>query len=510
MPATFGSPAPTAALAITNLTKTFVGGRALNGVSFAIEAGEVHALLGENGSGKSTLIKVLSGYHKPDPGAEVLVNSAHLTFGVPHSSYEVGARFVHQDLGLIEDCSISDNLAFGPGFPTRVGTIREKTTRKRARLALEAMSLDLDPAMPIWRLSPAQKTGVAVARALIEDESAPVHLLVLDEPTARLPEHEVELLLAIVRRVRARGIGVLYVTHRLDEVFEIAQRATVLRDGVKVATEQVAGLTREKLLQQLLGAALEQAQRKSESDDRKGAPVLTVQGLASEALRDVNLDVHEHEIVGVAGITGSGRDALCATVFGARPHDAGTIQVNDQAITSRRPDLSMAAGVAYIPAERKLQGCFMDLTARENIGFTSLSTIWRFPTLRKGLEVLLAKQWFSKLGVRPSGGTEQPMATFSGGNQQKIIYGKWFQRQPSLYLLDEPTQGVDVGAKAELHQALFSAAEAGAAVLVSSSDVDELATICDRILVMRNGRIADVLVGERVSVHGITRAALDA
>ena len=508
MPATAGSPAPSAALDISNLTKTFVGGRALNGVGFSIARGEIHALLGENGSGKSTLIKVLSGYHKPDPGAEIQINGQSLAFGLPQASYSLGARFVHQDLGLIEDCSISDNLAFGPGFPTRLGTIREKNTRMRAREALEAMDLNIDPATLVWRLSPAQKTGVAVARALIEDSESPVHLLVLDEPTARLPEHEVELLLSIVRTVSARGIGVLYVTHRLDEVFQIAARATVLRDGEKVITEKVVGLTRENLLQQLLGAALEQAHRTSSVQSNTRPAVLNVTQLGSEVLRDVNISVRGHEIVGIAGITGSGREALCATVFGARPHDAGTISVNDKVLAVNRPDLAMSAGVAYIPAERKLQGCFMDLPADENIGFSSMKVLWRFPSIRKKVEVALAKKWFARFAVRPLTGISQPMATFSGGNQQKIIYGKWFQREPRLFLLDEPTQGVDVGAKAELHQALFAAAEDGAAVLVSSSDVDELVTLCDRIVVLRGGRVAAELEGSRISVHDITRAAL--
>ena len=225
-------------------------------------------------------------------------------------------------------------------------------------------------------------------------------------------------------------------------------------------------------------------------------------------LRDVNISVRGHEIVGIAGITGSGREALCATVFGARPHDAGTISVNDKVLAVNRPDLAMSAGVAYIPAERKLQGCFMDLPADENIGFSSMKMLWRFPSIRKKVEVALAKKWFARFAVRPLSGISQPMATFSGGNQQKIIYGKWFQREPRLFLLDEPTQGVDVGAKAELHQALFAAAEDGAAVLVSSSDVDELVTLCDRIVVLRGGRVAAELEGSRISVHDITRAAL--
>ena len=505
-PGTAGSPAP--ALQVSDLTKTFVGGRALDAVDLQVAAGQVHAPLGENGSGKSTLIKVLSGYHRPDPGGLVRIGGSELAFGSALASYETGARFVHQDLGLIESSSISDNLAFGPGFPTRWGTIRSRTARLRAVQALEQMELDVDPGAPVSALSPAQKTGVAVARALLSDDTSPVHLLVLDEPTARLPEGEVEHLLDIVRTVARRGIGVLYVTHRLDEVFQVAAWASVLRDGVKIASEPVAGLTRDALLQQLLGAALEKPHRLQPHEVRGGAPVLAVTGLASEALHDVSLEVRPGEVVGVAGITGSGRDALCATLFGARPRDRGQVCVHGAALPAGRPDVAMARGVAYVPAERKLQGCFLDLSARENVGIASLRSFWKLPYLRRKAELGATRRWFDRFGVRPQHGADLPMSSFSGGNQQKVVFGKWFQREPVLFLLDEPTQGVDVGAKAELHGALFDAARQGAAVLMSSSDVDELVTTCDRVVVLRAGRVVATLTGADINAHALSRAAL--
>lgn len=485
-----------------------MGGRALSEVDLQIGAGEVCALLGENGSGKSTLIKVLSGYHAPDPGATVTIGGRELEFSSPQSSYALGARFVHQDLGLVEESSIADNLAFGPGFPTRFGTVHERAVRDRARTALASMGLDVDPRLKVGRLSPAQKTGVAVARALLHDDAAPARLLVLDEPTARLPEGEVEQLLAIVRAVAASGIGVLYVTHRLDEVFDVAERAVVLRDGVRVVSEPVEGLTRELLLQQLFGETLEKAHRRAEQVPSSTPPVLQVRDLRSEVLRGVSLQVRPGEVVGVAGVTGSGREALCATVFGARVHDEGTVEVNGAELASHRPDLAISRGVAYVPAERKLSGCFVDLSAAENISVSSMRSVWRFPRLDRRAEKRIAQGWFERLGVRPAKAVEAPMSSFSGGNQQKIIYGKWFQQSPSLFLLDEPTQGVDVGAKAELHKALFRAAEDGAAVLVSSTDVDELVTISDRVVVLAGGRVVATLEGKDINVHELTRAAL--
>ena len=500
--------APPHALDVTGLTKTFVGGRALSEVDLQIAAGEVCALLGENGSGKSTLIKVLSGYHSPDPGAVVRVGGHELEFTSPTSSYALGARFVHQDLGLVEESSIADNLAFGPGFPTRFGTVVERKVRERAQEALGAMGLDVDPRLKVGRLSPAQKTGVAVARALLHDAASPARLLVLDEPTARLPEEEVEQLLAIVRTVAANGIGVLYVTHRLDEVFDVAERAVVLRDGVRVVSEPVEGLTRDTLLAQLFGETLEKAHRRADQPAAETPPVLRVTGLISEVLRGVSLEVHPGEIVGVAGVTGSGREALCATLFGSRVHDQGQVEVRGEVLPSHRPDLAISRGVAYVPAERKLSGCFLDLPATENISISSMRSVWSFPRLRRRTERQITGGWFERLGVRPAKAVDAPMSSFSGGNQQKIIYGKWFQQSPSLFLLDEPTQGVDVGAKAELHKALFSAAEDGAAVLVSSTDVDELVTISDRVVVLLRGRVVATLEGQDINVHELTRAAL--
>ena len=502
------------------LTKTFAGGRALDDVDFAIVAGEIHALLGENGSGKSTLIKVVSGFHRPDPGATVLIGGQPLAFGSPLASYELGARFVHQDLGLVEASSISDNLAFGPGFPTTFGTILARRAHARAARALEQVEIDIDPDALISSLSPAQKTGVAVARALQGEGSASVRLLVLDEPTARLPEHEVVHLLALVRSVARRGIGVLYVTHRLDEVFEIADHATTLRDGRRVASKPVPGLTRHDLLHDLFGASLEHPLRMSSAAGQSpligaggaaaamNGAVLSVDGLCSEALREVTFAIEAGEVVGVAGITGSGRDALCSTLFGARGRDAGEVRVNGQQLRRARPAEAMARGVAYVPAERKLQGAFMDLTARENISISNLQKLWRWPRLRRRQEGQEARRWFDRFSIRPNGAVEQLLSTFSGGNQQKVVFGKWFQRQPVLFLLDEPTQGVDVSAKAELHAALFEAARSGAGVLISSSDVEELATTCDRVLVLRSGRIVAELRGAEVSPHAMSRAAL--
>ena len=495
------------ALEVRALSKTFAGGRALDGVDLDLAAGEIRALLGGNGSGKSTLIKVLSGYHHPDPGCSILLGGEPLQTGEPSSSLHLGARFVHQDLGLVESSSVLDNLAVGAGFPTRFGTIRTRDARRRARAALAQVELDLDPEQLVDTLTPAQKTGVAVARALQSNGGSAARLLVLDEPTARLPDQEVERLLALVRAVARSGIAVLYVTHRLDEVFDLADNATVLRDGVKVFEGPVAGLTRDDLLHHLFGSALETADAIA-AVEHTTEPLLNVHDLCSEALAHVSFDVHPGEIVGVAGITGSGREALCATLFGARPRDRGEVRINGKIVVGGRPDLAIASGTAYVPAERKIDGAFLDLTARENITIGDLRSFWRAPTLRRRTEAVAARKWFNQLEIHPDDGAERLMSTFSGGNQQKVVFGKWFQKGPSVFLLDEPTQGVDVGAKAELHRCLSDAARAGAAVLMSSSDSEELTATCSRVIVLRNGSIVAELLGSDINPHLIARASL--
>lgn len=495
------------ALDVRALSKTFVGGRALNEVSLRLSPGEIHALLGENGSGKSTLIKVLSGYHRPDPGAEIQIGGQDLHLGDSSSSFRLGARFVHQDLGLVETSSILDNLAVVVGFPTRFGTIHRSQARRRALKALAEVELEIEPETLVSALSPAQKTSVAVARALQPVGDGIARLLVLDEPTARLPEQEVERLLALVRNVASKGIAVLYVTHRLDEVFDIAENATVLRDGKKVFEGTVASLTRESLLQHLFGTALEKGGAAVVVAPTTN-PILSVRGLGSESLCNVSFDVHPGEIVGVAGITGSGRDALCATLFGARPRDSGEVRVKGQLVPAGRPTAAMELGAAYVPAERKIQGAFLDLTARENVSIGDLKSFWRLPILRRSSEMLAAKSWFDRFEIRPSTGIERTVSTFSGGNQQKIVFGKWFQRQPTLFMLDEPTQGVDVGAKGELHRCLADAARQGAAILMSSSDTDELTSTCSRVIVLRGGSVVAELVGSDITPHAVARASL--
>jgi ribose transport system ATP-binding protein len=500
------------ALAVEGLSKTFTRTRALADVSLEIDSGEVHALLGQNGSGKSTLIKVLSGYHEPDPGGAVRILGEDLDWGSPVQSYRLGCRFVQQDLGLVPSLSVIDNLAIGAGFPTRLGTVRPRASLEQAREDLARLDLDVDPRALVSSLSAAERTGVAVARALRPDPDFPARLLVLDEPTATLPVDEVDRLLQMVERMAAAGVAVLYVTHHLGEVFRVADRVSVFRNGAVVGAGAVEEFDHDRLVHLLAGEELlavesEGRRQRAERAQLQGQEVvLEVDDLRSATLDGVSFAVHAVEIVGIAGLTGSGRDAVLGTVFGSTKRDAGEVRLQGEPLRAGRPDLAIGRGVAYLAPDRKISGGIMTLSARENMSLPRLKPFWRGGVLRGRPEKEQTRSWFDRLSVRPAGACDEPLGIFSGGNQQKVLFGKWLSQAPAVFLLDEPTQGVDVGAKADLHRELETAALDGAAVVISSSDLEELAGLCDRVLVILEGRIATELRGAQLTEGQITRS----
>jgi ribose transport system ATP-binding protein len=497
-------------LAIAGVTKVFGPTVALKPFDLEVAQGEIHALVGENGSGKSTFIKLLAGYHQPDTG-EAFVEGQPLKLGSAASAYELGVRFVHQDLGLIGDLSVEDNLHLTQGFPTRLGTLRVKTMKARSREAIERLNLSVRPGTKVETLSPAQRTGVAVARALQHDSAAPTRLIVMDEPTATLPQGEVGRLLEIVKDVAAAGVAVIFVTHRLDELVGFADRLTVLRDGVRQATGPMKDITRREIVHLMVGAEFEEAHAEAQIlESVEHVPVLRVSHLDSPPLRNVRLTVASGEIVGIAGLTGSGRETLLSAIFGGVPRDGGEVLVGGASLPPRRPDLAVKLGVGYVPPDRKVNGALLDLSAQENLVLPALRPLWRFPALRDGVAAREAAHWFRELDVRPIDGMRRPLSTFSGGNQQKVVLSKWLRVGSRLLLLDEPTQGVDVGAKAMIYHRLVQAAADGACVIVSSSDSDELAAICHRVLILRNGQVAAELVGAAVSTKNISAAVLGA
>jgi ribose transport system ATP-binding protein len=492
-------------LHLQGLSKTFPGTVALDDVELDVRAGEIHGLMGQNGSGKSTLIKVLAGFHEPDDGATGQIRGRDFKPGDGAAAHHAGVRFVHQDLGLIDTLDCADNLAIGYGYATAAGgRISWRRQRAEARAALARFGRDdIVVTTPVSRLSAFERTALAIVRAVQHWESE-VSLLVLDEPTAALPKPEVDKLFALIRRVAAAGLGVLLVSHRLDEVFTVADRVTVLRDGRVAGTREVAELDHAELITLMTGGIVEQVSRSQVPPDSK--VLLSLTGVAGRVLHELDLEVRVGEIVGVAGLDGSGREELCGLVFGARRR-RGSVAVNGTTVPPDRPDLSIAHGIALVPADRREDGLVMSDTLRENLTLANLAPFWRGGRLRIRQERREAREWIDRLGVRARS-PESIVESLSGGNQQKVVLGKWLRTNPLVLLLDEPTQGVDVGAQVELHKLVRRAVDEGSGAIICSSDERELTTLCDRVLVLREGTVHAELAGDDLQPHRIIELSM--
>lgn len=477
------------ALSARAMAKSYPGVRALAGVDLDLRYGEVHALCGGNGSGKSTLIKLLAGVVPGDEGTVEVggqkLNAAEIK---PRLVYELGVRVVHQDLAVFPDLSVAENMMLGASYPTRSGCIRRAEVRRRALAQLERFEINTRPDTLVRDLPVAIRTQVAIARALqdVVDDRA---VVILDEPTASLPAHEARVLLDAIRKLAAQGHAILFVSHRLDEVLALTDRVTVLRDGHVFAEHQTSTLTENELIESIIGRSVETGRALRSAPD--GRSVLSVTDLWSGPLRGVSLNINAGEVVGIAGLLGSGRTELLRTIWGDLPTVAGSVCLNGREVHFTRNDQAVGAGVVMIPEDRVNGGAFADLTLDENMNISVLNQYWVGRFLRGKMREdasELRRQFRVKA---PSGSVA--MKALSGGNQQKAIMARWLRRDPVLLLLDEPTQGVDVGSRADIYAAVRQVTEAGGAALVVTSDLEELAQVVDRAFVLRDGRVvADV------------------
>ncbi len=496
----------TETLRIEHLSKTFPGQAALVDVSLEVQPGEVHALVGQNGSGKSTLIKILAGYHQPDAGASAWVNGNPLTLGDGQAAAAAGIRFVHQDLGLVGSISTVENLALTTGYKTGFGgRIHWGDEVARAKEAMANLGFaDLDVKAPVLTLSPAQRTTVAIARALVGWEQR-CSLLILDEPTATLPGDDVERLFDVIRRLKARGIPILYVSHHLEEVFALADTVTVLRDARRIASVPVATLNHDSLIELIVGHTIDETA--ASQNTREGEPVLHVEALSGGGLHHLDLDVYPGEIVGLAGITGSGRNDVLGLISGQMPRATGDVRVGNDMVANFRPRSALDAGVAFVTAERAVRGAVASMTVRENLTLCDVSPHFVGGRLRRGRERDESHEWIDKLSIKTSS-TESLIGSLSGGNQQKVMFGKALRLKPKVFLLDEPTQGIDVGAKDQIHALIDDAAKDGMAVVVASSDTEELVRLCNRVVIFVEGRVIAELTGAAVTVEAIQHTQL--
>jgi ribose transport system ATP-binding protein len=506
-----GTQAPPPTLVLRNLSKTFGGTQALKGVDLTIQPGEVHGLLGENGSGKSTLIKILSGFHEPDPGAELEVAGERVPLPLaPGKFRDLGLSFVHQDLGLVSELSVLENLRVGELVARKGVWISWRAERRRARESFNRYDLDLNPSAKVNELTQTERALLAIVRAVegirrSQQRRGSQHgLLVLDEPTVFLPREGVDQLFRIVREIVASGdASVLFVSHDLDEVLELTDRITVFRDGRLSGTVVTGDTSDDQLVEMIVGRRLA-SMTVGGHELRDAAVDVSVRGLSGGVLRDVDIDVHHGEILGVTGLMGSGFDDIPYFLFGAASCESGTLSAHGVTydLTAMSPDRAVANGFVLLPGDRQRDGSVPDLSVADNVMLQVLAEFRGPMGLRVGAIKNRAQELLTEYDVRPPN-PRLPYESLSGGNQQKALLAKWLQAKPRVIFLHEPTQGVDVGARGQIFTVLGQAASEGASVIVASSDYEQLATICDRVLVLVRGRVGQEISGDEITKERI-------
>jgi ABC-type sugar transport system ATPase subunit len=486
---------------MANLHKWFGGVHALNDAHMLIRTpGVVHALLGQNGSGKSTMLNVLSGQLRPDSGT-IELDGREVSFRSPPDALAKGISMVSQETALAEHLSIAENILLGRRLVRGVAGINWAATREKASEVLSRLGVDYDPEWEVSSLRPDQKQMVEIARALSTD----VKILVLDEPTSSLTDEEVQWLFEAIRRLKEGGVCVLYVSHRLPEIFEVCDEVTVLRDGVTVAEGLTADYTPTSLVDVMVGSAQAGGVHMSRRA-KLGTPLLQIENLSvADSLNDACLEVREGEIVGMAGLEGSGRRELIEVVFGLRPSTSGSILLAGVPFTAKKPRDAIKQGIGFVPPDRKVDGVILPMSVQDNLGLPATSETFRMLDPHRGEVASDSGRVAKQLSIKAA--LDAPTRTLSGGNQQKVALGKWLVRPPRLMLLDEPTRGVDVAAKKEIHRQLREAAGQGIAMLVSSSEYDELLELCDRILVLFRGRIVGDLRPEEATESRVAALA---
>jgi ribose transport system ATP-binding protein len=488
-------------LRIHGLSKRYGATLALDGVSIDAPAGSVHALVGGNGSGKSTLIKTLAGVHTAEPGGQIQVGSRSVAADriTPSWARASGLSFVHQDLGLFDVLSVAENLVAGQPYPRRNGRIAWRALRRDAQDTLDRLGIPVAAERTVGALRPAECTLVAIARALRGAEELHEGVLVLDEPTARLPQDEAQTLLDAVRGYAARGQTILFVSHRLEEVFEVADAVTVLRDGRVAATANTDALDEPTLARLIVGHAIAAPAPRSAPRER-AAPVLELRDVSAGPLRGISFTLNAGEVLGIAGLVGSGRSSLLQAIYGAVPLSAGSIVLDGRPLRHASVREAIRRGLSYVPEDRAAEGAFLGLGVPENLSAADPARHRRGLWLGHGRERAAAVDAIRRFGIRAPQVTA-PLTALSGGNQQKVVVARWLQRAPRVLLLDEPTQGVDVGARADIHAQIRGAVDAGGAAIVVSSDIDELLSLADRALVLAGGRIAEEAATDAVDRH---------
>src|SRR3954453_5524548 len=487
-------------LALGDATKSYGAVRALRNGTIALRSGEVRALMGENGAGKSTLVKLLGGVARLDEG-RMLVDGEEVDFHSPHDASDAGIAVIYQEPTLFPDLSIAENVVMGFHPLGAARRIDRRAMRRRVQELLDRLGVRLDPDSPVRGLSIADQQIVEIAKALSFD----ARVLIMDEPTAALSGPEVERLFGVVRTLRDDGAAILFISHRLDEVFAICDTVTVMRDGAVVHDARIADMTPDEMVRRVVGRELSALFPKQAAEI--GGPVLKVDRLTREGVFfDVSFEVRAGEIVALAGLVGAGRSEVARAIFGVDKPDAGHVEVGGKRLAPGRPLAAMRAGVGFVPEDRRQQGLVMDLSIRRNATMTRLKALSRLGLLSGASERSLAAEWAKRLELKYHR-LDDPVGFLSGGNQQKVVLAKWLATEPKVLIVDEPTRGIDVGTKAEVHRLLSELAGRGVAVLMISSELPEVLGMADRVLVMHEGRLTGELSRAEADEERVMRAA---
>ena len=475
-------------LKVEGISKRFGGVQALENVDFDVRYGEVHALVGENGAGKTTLMNILGGIVKRDSG-RILFKGQEVNFDSPIESIEAGIAVIHQELAMLPALDVVENVYMGR-MPAQFGRIQWRTAERDTRQVLEMVGLKINPRVLVSKLSISQRQLVEIAKALSMNAS----LIIMDEPNSSLSETETERLFEVIERLKERNVAIIYVSHKIEEVLRIADRISVLRDGLQRGTQLKSEGSVDSIIQMMVGREL---RRESFSDGHKiGAPRLEVKGLTSSYFQDVSFDVRQGEIVGISGLVGAGRSEVARAIFGADSYDKGEILLEGKRVRFNHPSDAIAHGLAMVPEDRKLLSLFMDMPVLFNMYLAELPRLSRLGLINQNRARQTASRFASQLSIKLAS-LDHPVRSLSGGNQQKTTLARWLATNPKLLILDEPTHGVDVGAKAEIYQLMRQLSAEGLSIILISSELPEILTMSDRVVVMHEGRVTAVLEREQ-------------
>ncbi|MGJ7918967.1 sugar ABC transporter ATP-binding protein [Neobacillus sp. LXY-4] len=483
------------------ISKSFSANKVLENVEFTILQGEVHALMGENGAGKSTLMKIMTGIYERDAGT-IFLNGKEVHFKNAKEAEKAGIAVIHQELNIIPHLTVAENMFLGKELTVgKFGITRDKEMRNKTREYLNRLGIDIDPTLEAGQLSVGQQQMIEIARAV----AAKTEVLVMDEPTAALTDREIEALFKVISSLKNEGVGIVYISHRMEEIFAICDRISVLRDGQFIGVKEIANTSFDEIVKMMVGRQL--GDRYPERDTKIGPERLKVEGLTSKgSFENISFTVNQGEILGVAGLMGAGRTEIMEAIFGFRPIQDGNISIDGKVMSIRNPYDAIREGIGFITEDRKSKGLVLDLSVRENFSLTNLRKISNKSIISKAEEWGFADEMIKKLRVKTSG-REQTVKSLSGGNQQKVVIGKWLGINPKILILDEPTRGVDVGAKKEIYQLMNELTKQGVAIIMVSSELPEILGMSDRVLVIHEGKISAVIDKAKADQEIIMQAA---